>query len=637
MNRLERKWIVIWLIASLILLPAIYFQGLSGPFLFDDYSNIVDNSYLRIDSLDYKSLSEAAFSGSAGPLRRPISVGSFAINYYLAGAHNPFYLKLTNVLIHSLNFILIFLLICLLHKFTRPKDPNFHIGNPYFLPFAVALIWAYHPIQLTSVLYIVQRMTSLAGLFSLLTIIFYFYIRSARTLSTAVFFSILSLISLLLGIFSKENALLTPLIIILIESVIFREKNPWAFLLYKFEKHKIASALLFSILVVVILYITYKANILNGYDGRNFTLIERLLTESRVLFYYLALIIFPRINDFGIFHDDISISHSLLTPYTTLLSIVGHLTIITSATRLRKKIPLFTIGIGIFYIGHLMESTVIPLEIAHEHRNYFPSIGVILALGALLRYTLVNLNHRIRAIPLLVIIFIIVTSTTAFRAYQWSNDLRMANFEATHHPNSANTQLLLSRAAFLNNDYKQAYIALLTAQKLRPDDPGFLFNLAVLSESLNVPLSDDKNRKLLNQLRTEPLSATTKYIMASIGNCILDKCTGLQNKYETWLKAALDNQTNTVDKSLIYYDLGLTYTGQGRYADALNALDHASKLDPTFLHPLIVMIDLLIKLDDYQHASMVMDWLKKNNSQSNYQRNTEIEELEEKLNKHLSK
>ena len=96
------------LLATLLLCAGVYLPGISGPWMFDDYTNIIHNSYIHISSLSLDNLYHAAFSLESGPLRRPISMASFALNYYFADGLKTTPFKATNLGIHLLNILLMF-------------------------------------------------------------------------------------------------------------------------------------------------------------------------------------------------------------------------------------------------------------------------------------------------------------------------------------------------------------------------------------------------------------------------------------------------------------------------------------------------------------------------------------------------
>ena len=163
------------LLALILIGAAVYAPGLSGDFIFDDYANIVDNSALRPDAVTFKTLISAAVSSDSGPLKRPLASLSFLANYHFFGV-SPFSFKMTNLVIHLFNGCLVFwLLRGVLPRILRQPADTVAIAG------LTAIVWAVHPINLTGVLYIVQRMTSLAATFTLLAMICYVRAR-ARTI-----------------------------------------------------------------------------------------------------------------------------------------------------------------------------------------------------------------------------------------------------------------------------------------------------------------------------------------------------------------------------------------------------------------------------------------------------------------------
>ncbi len=115
MQRLTPRFIL-----PLILLAVyfVYHIGLNGPVIFDDALNIVKNVHIRIRDLSLASLREAAYSSPSGLFLRPLSMLSFALNFYfLDGNLSPTLFKLTNLVIHMLNGAGIYVLTCMLVSF----------------------------------------------------------------------------------------------------------------------------------------------------------------------------------------------------------------------------------------------------------------------------------------------------------------------------------------------------------------------------------------------------------------------------------------------------------------------------------------------------------------------------------------
>jgi hypothetical protein len=117
--------------------------------------------------------------------------------------------------------------------------------------------------------------------------------------------------------------------------------------------------------------------ILAPYATRNFSLYERLLTETRVLWDYIRWILVPDTNAYTFYYENYPLSTGLLSPLSTLFAALGIMALLVLVVVLRKRLPWLSFGIGFFLAGHALESTVIALELVFEHRNYVPSYGLL--------------------------------------------------------------------------------------------------------------------------------------------------------------------------------------------------------------------------------------------------------------------
>ena len=383
MNKLNTKHLDVWTFFLISLLAvAVYFPGLSGDYMFDDTSNLLSNRQLNIKSLDIESLESAAFSSGAGTLRRPVSMASFALNRYFFGV-GPYSHKVVNLIIHLLTGLFLFLLSRLiLHSYREYHKPELSNRLVTWLPVVISGLWLVHPLNLSAVLYIVQRMTSLAALFTACGL--YFYLTGRRRMLAGEGGLALIIAGLFvcggLAVFSKENGVLLPLYMLVLEITLFRFRSR--------SGQADTKIITFFIMVVAIpamlalLYLASHTTTYLNYSGRDFTLTERLLTETRVLVFYLKMILMPSIRELGLYHEDIAISHGMLDPPTTLFSIMVLVGMLASALLLLGKRPLISLGIFWFFAGHSLESSIFPLEIVHEHRNYLADYGILLALAS---------------------------------------------------------------------------------------------------------------------------------------------------------------------------------------------------------------------------------------------------------------
>lgn len=548
-----------------VIVFAAYLPGLQGGFFFDDSPNIVLNDGIKIKHLDAISLKQAAFSSSSSLLGRPISMASFALNYYFSGL-SPSAFKLTNLLIHLLNALCIFILsIFIFRQVALPtSDPR----NIRWAALAVASAWVLHPLNLTSVLLVVQRMTSLASLFTLMGLISYTWARE-RMMTGKPRGPIIIIAGFIicwpLAVLSKENGALLPLYMLLLECLVFRFatlKNSGKGFLYLFYTITLAAPLLWLLAHTLL----HPAWLTDGYLFRDFTLPERLFTESRVLWLYLRLIIAPDLSLLGLFHDDIPISHSLTDPQSTWFAVSGLISLLVLAFAMRKRPPLLSLGIIWFLAGHSIESTVYPLEIAHEHRNYLAMYGLMLATFYYLLVAPIEPAKRkiYRFVALGMIL--ILAAATAVRAQQFGNELTLTLVEVGHHPASARANYEAGRAMIVSGNaasfanpayYNQARTYLDASRQLGKDSKEALFALIYLNKFAGRPVEQAWIEELKHRLRNTPfLPGDRNHLVNMVDGLIQGTIRLPSSEVQAIFDAALENPSlDPTAKSILFASL----------------------------------------------------------------------------------
>ena len=510
MNSLSRKLL---LLACLVIAFVAYRPGLNGEFFFDDVPNIVNNSDLQIDSLDADQLQGAALSNYSGTLKRPISMLTFALNYYVSG-YNPFYFKLVNVFIHLANGVSIYLLTYLiLIGYRRISSTDISSSRIYLISFVASYIWLLSPINVTSVLYVVQRMTSLSVFFVLWGMVIYTWSRLRMLEGKRARAGICVAIACVFpAVFSKESGILLPAYIFILELTLFKfkalKKTDSQFLVILLS----ALVIIPAVLVAGFLF-THPEWILKDYQGRQFDWYQRILTESRILWFYIHMIILPSNAQLGIFHDDVIISKSLFDPMSTSWSILGLIALVAGAIYLRRRSPLTSLGLLLFFAAHSLESTFIALELVHEHRNYFASYGLILALlSVFVIPQWPQIKPKVSA-TIIGAFAVFITATTYMRANVWGDPRVHYYSEARNHPQSprANTQLgeLYARLAKNGSDrtelyYRRAKEYYLKATRLKSNHTSGLLGLVELNARLGKQTDDETMRELLTRMEYEP-------------------------------------------------------------------------------------------------------------------------------------
>lgn len=416
------------------MLAAIYWPGLHGGFFFDDEPNLHQQEGVRLERLDGYSLRQALASGRSGPSGRPVAQLSFALNYYTSG-FDPFIFKATNLAVHAACGIVVFFLGLRLLASGRGVPQ----GKKTLLAAGLlSTLWLLHPIQVTAVLHVVQRMTSLSALFLLAAFLLHVLARErggrAGVLGLTLAWGVLWPLSIL----SKETGVLFPLFALSWELIVRRSRRGGH------DAFTRGFAVLMGLTIAAgITYALLPAGqwLWAGYAFRDFSLTERLLTEARVLWFYIGLILFPHPEALGLYHDDIAVSAGLFDPWTTLPALAGLASLCILAWRLRHRQPLVAFGIVWFLVGHALESSVLPLELAHEHRNYVPIFGLLLAgMSLMLRLLEGERPRNTIAISLTAAALFYFPFVTALRAHQYGNEVRRTQIEAQHHRGSARAQ-----------------------------------------------------------------------------------------------------------------------------------------------------------------------------------------------------
>lgn len=429
--------------ALLILCALVYWPGLRGDFLFDDWSNLpLLGMYGAIDNVE--SLVLYLLSGFSGPTGRPLSHLSFLLDARDWPAP-PASFKRTNLIIHLINGAILF---GLLRQLTLALGVKPSATAKAAL-LATAL-WLLNPYWVSTTLYIVQRMTQLSALFTFAGLWLYAWGRTHYAPRCSLrLVSIMALAIAGCGLpatLAKENGALLPLLVIVLELTV----------LGAHDKHRqwtptqgfyIARWLLLGLPTLLVL--AYMARslpaLLEGDAGvREFTPGQRLLTQGRILWDYLFNILVPRPYPGGLFNDDIVISTGLLQPWHTLLAWLGWIVVAAWAIWNRLHRPAAALAILFFLAGHLLESSFLQLELYFEHRNYLPAamFGLLPALW-LSRADTSRVTEPLRRVIALGLISAFA-ALTLVRADLWGTPFAQALKWAQTHPHSPRAQHYLA-------------------------------------------------------------------------------------------------------------------------------------------------------------------------------------------------
>ncbi len=442
---------------------AVYWPGLSGHFVFDDFSN---TTQIHLNTLDWEHLADVAFSNASGRLLRPLANASFALNYYFFGPE-PWSYKFTNVLIHLLCGFLVFALVRRILTALDCDETTVRVGA-----LLAATGWLLHPIQVSTVLYTVQRMAQLSALFSLAALWAYMAGRGrlAGGDRTGWWYMALAFgVAAPLGLASKESAALIPLFILALELFVYRFQCPetgarrdllvvWGL--------GVALPLLLGTLYVL----THFPDFLASYELRDFTMLERLLTQARALWFYLYLIFVPFPENLGFYHDDFVVSRGLDTVTVAALAGIGML--LAAMVALRRRAPVISFGIAWFFVAHALESSFIGLEMVFEHRNYLALLGPALVVGhGAARLSRAAFSSPVLRRVALVAPLVLLGGMTWSQVQRWSSIHDFLASHALNNPDSARANAELAAWYTLTENWEKAEEHLAKFEALLPDDP----------------------------------------------------------------------------------------------------------------------------------------------------------------------
>ena len=450
----------------------LYSYGFGANQIFDDGPNLELLGNLH-DTGTFYDLLQFSLNGISSSVSRPLALFSFALQHHSWPLHTEDLLRV-NTLIHLLNGTLLLWCLLIVGQLQQASGPSPAI--PAWSPFVVAGLWLILPIQTSTVLYMVQRMVLLAATCSLIGLLLYLAGRrvALRGRSSAAFCWMTGGVGVGVGVgvLAKENAALLPLMILVLDAALLTGVAQPAFArLWR-------PVFLWLPVLLVLAYLAKTTlDLMPKYDQRAFTLTERLLTEARVLFDYLHTAFAPGPYAARLHFDDYPISTGLLSPPVTLLAIAVWLALVGVAAHWRRRLPLLFFAV-FWYLGwHLIESTVLPLELVFQHRNYLALIGPLMG-GVVLLWSVIGQPALLRVRPMIAGAAVVYCVYLVFAALHsitlWGNPLHRAAFWYHSQPDSKRSAHHYAEMLAANAAAEDAATVYQAASEKWPGDVSFL-------------------------------------------------------------------------------------------------------------------------------------------------------------------
>lgn len=581
--------IVLLTVASALFLSA----GLNGPFVLDDYFNLKNLSDIHGASLTER-IRWIFESGAASSTGRHLTFFSFALQAE-SWPNHPHHFKLVSLCIHSMNGVLLFVLLEVLRRKSAIGD-----GKGIYFCFIVTGLWLLHPILHSTVFYAVQRLVLLASFWILLGLIGYCYLVKKfdfSSLRASIVLLVYVVFTAGLGVLFKETTVIVPLFVLVLEVYILKTPG-------KYRHWVLAAFAIIPVTAFAMSLLVFWEPSSAMAEMRGMSFISRPFTEASVLLLYIWRILIPSPTQGGVLHDDIEILS--FTSLTAWLGVAAVILILLACVVRRNEFTLLKLGILWFFLGHSLEASSLPLELYFEHRNYLPSVGIIAAFVA----SLVYLQEKYRNFAILLLV--LFSSFWLWQSYSskeiWSSEGKLFGTWYIARPESSRANhywaIYLERAGNIDNAqnvYDEFY-------RKNPGNYHFAsVRLAFLCRYDKVlPADVDELQRLASSAK---LTLAANATITELNRVARDrKCANFSREdVMTIVERTLLNPNATHDSLIAdaYYVLANIHVSQGRL-DMADANLKKSKVVLTNLSTELYHARLLLAMGEYSEAKTVI-------------------------------
>lgn len=485
-----------------------------APFYLDDFSSITENPWIM--SADWPEI-------WAMYKYRIVGYTSFALNaQYLDGS--PFSFRIVNILIHCVNASLVYFLV---NALLKAESKNNH-RNTFWIATAAALIFALHPLHTGAVTYIVQRLASLATMFFLFSVLMYLLGRLHRNPLLIV----LSLISCVLAILTKQNTITLIPVLVLCELLVIRNISvKWLIL-------TVVGTILAGLFALLTLYLV-------GFDIAWLDAASRETKEiTRFGYFYIQLAVIGHYLSLFVWPDSLMLNYGLTLEHWkqqyNFLWGAFHLSALVIAVAVSRRYPVAAFSIFFFYVTHSVESAFIPIrDVIFEHRAYLPNVGLLLLLATLYhqRFSSAPLFTKRSLAGLLVVVVGTLSYLTHQRNTQWADPKALYRAEIEKNGGFWRSRSSLASINITEGNIEEAYRLLDIENYPASVHPAMIVN------ALNVLLRLEKIQQ-------------AKELQAKTTGPILSSHYRYKIKFYS-LSGQLFTKTNELDRALEYFDKAL--------------------------------------------------------------------------------
>ncbi len=539
----------------------IYGDSLRVPFVFDDEQNIRKNRFVRLEQFDLQGLYDASFKSTAS--NRPVANITFALNH-LFGRYNVAGYHVVNVAVHLVNGVLVYLFARITFGLCFAELAGSR-GRRGFMSLASALFFVAHPLQTQSVTYIVQRMNSMATLFTLVALLLYLRGRLRPAGRYAVWLG--ACVCWIVALGCKQIAAPLPLAILLYEFCFLRTAAA------RLSRRQLGALLGLVAVGGVIVCVLFGDDALRAlreqYAYRDFTLGQRVLTQFRVVGFYASLLVFPYPARLNLTHD-LATSQSLIEPATTLLWIAGMGVLGGMAALMARRHRLMVFCLLWVAIHLIIESSIFPLEMIFEHRMYLPLVGPALAVSGFLYVTLGATSWR--AVGVTSVVVLALGIGTVIRNGVWLEPKTLWLDASAKSPGNSRAQNNLGNTFKNEGNVEEAMVRFHEALRLDPRNARAMNNMGNALRDL------DRDEEAIERYRDAiAVGPDRAEVQFNLGNALRDR-QRIDESIDA-LRRAVELKPDFVSA---HYNLGLSLAQTEDVDGAIHHFQIVMKLDPDF-------------------------------------------------------
>ncbi len=543
-------------ICLFIIVFILFYPCLNNSFIYmDDGKYILENENIQ-HGLNLTSIKWALTSFECANWH-PFTWFSHILDYMIY-QDNPKGHHLSNIFLHSLNSVLLFICISLILS-TYLKD-KFNYNNKILtISFILSFLFAIHPLRVESVNWISERKDLLCATFWFISTIFYlFYIQNKTVKNYLLMF-----FAFFLGTMSKPMIVTFPLTLILLDLFLLKRGNNTKEIL--FEKIPLFAMTFF--LSVITLLAQSQGNAI--IDTETIPLFNRILNS--IMAYYQYLFLFFNPSKLAIFYP-----YSLtISVKEIFLSISVLLTISVYCIKNRITAPHLLFG-WLWYLGTLVP--VIGLiqvgeQSLADRYTYIPNIGIsIIFISAIIKVASKFIRFKYFRIVLFIGVISFLMTLTRIQISFWNNPISLYTHAISITNNNYLAHNNLGIEYFNQGNSKDAINHINKAIELKPDKYKYYYNLAVVYHR-----QKDFDRAI--QLYKIAIAKKSDYSKTyyNLGNLYLE-----MQKYTEAIKYFSIGLTQTPDSVELHNNIALAYYNIKDYKSAINHLEKILEINPDF-------------------------------------------------------